>query len=213
MKLIIILYFLFGFCYGMNVIDNPELLYQMPVGESWVYAQKVTVNWKFNSFNDFIIALQKNYQINTRIMSTAAKPKSAILIYLNNGTLSELITKTSIKFGYTWSYKDGMFIFNALNPIAASAGKLPEQSAWSMGPIDKTLKAVLFKWCKIADWQLIWNAYADYPITTTWKIYGNFETAVNEVLKATQDTDVPLRAIMHDSNHVLEISSPTTNIK
>lgn len=214
MKLIVIFILLFcSIVRAQNIIDNPELLYQMPVEESSVLNQKVTVNWKFSSFNDFIISLQKNYQINSKIVSNAPKPANSVLLTINNGSIEQLITAACSKFGYTWIYKDNVVVFRAINQIAPTKTEEKLQSNWQLNPSDKTLRAVLSKWCKSANWQLIWNVHADYPITTTWAITGNFETAVNEVLKASQETDVPLVATMHDSNRVLEISSPSASIK
>lgn len=213
-KSLILLSFLFSFSYAQNVIDSPELLYEIPLVENMPLAQKVTVSWKFNSINDFVNVLQKNYAINSQIVSNAEIPSSMILVYINNGTLAELITQAGNKFGYTWSYKDGVVIFRAIHPLTASKNLMRvTQMAWNLAPADKTLRAALSRWCKIANWQLIWNVHADYLITTSWRINGSFETAINEVLKASQETDVPLIAIMHDSNYVLEISSLTTSAK
>src|SRR6185437_896707 len=205
MKLIILLLF-FSFSYANNVIENPELLYQMPVKENGILSQKVTVNWKFSSLYDFVASLQKNYSVNVKVLSNAAKPDKPIQLYLENGSVSQLITKASGKFGYVWEYKDGIVIFRAVNPVAGSEGLVSAgQLIWKLTPADKTLRSTLSRWSKIANWQLVWNVRADYPIATSWVISGNFETAVNEVLKASQGMDMPLLATMHDSNRVLEI--------
>lgn len=207
MKLIMLL-LSFNFSYAANMIDNPELLYQMPVKESNVLGQKVTVNWKFSSLKDFVATLQKNYSVNFKILSNAPKPDKAIKLYLENGSISQLITEASGKFGYIWEYKDDIVIFRAVNPVVVSEGSVSaEQLTWSLKPSDRTLRSTLSRWCKTANWQLVWNVRADYPIATSWVISGSFETAVNEVLKSSQGTDIPLLATMHDSNRVLEITS------
>ena len=82
---------------------------------------------------------------------------------------------------------------------------------WKLDPEDKTIRSGMTKWCQKAGWQLVWNVKADYPIDTSWTINAGFESAVNEVLKATQHSEMPLMATMHDSNKVLEIYSPVTS--
>ena len=82
---------------------------------------------------------------------------------------------------------------------------------WKLEPQDKTIRGGMTKWCQKSGWQLVWNVKADYPIDTSWTINTNFESAINEVLKATQHSEMPLLATMHDSNKVLEIYSPVTN--
>ena len=192
-----------------SVIDNPQLLYQMPLAESSPLAQKVTLNWKFNSFKEFTTTLQKTYLINSQIISEALPAKEPIALYVDNNSLATLITQACAKFGYSWTYQDNVVIFRALKPLVASKVQSASMvNQWDLTPKDHTLRAVLVKWCKLANWQLIWNVHSDYPITTTWSIAGSFESAVNEVLKASQDTDMPLMATMHDSNHVLEITTP-----
>lgn len=82
---------------------------------------------------------------------------------------------------------------------------------WKLDPKNKTIRGGMAKWCKKAGWQLVWNVKADYPIDTSWTLNTSFESAVNEVLKATQHSEMPLMATMHDSNKVLEIYSPVTS--
>jgi hypothetical protein len=102
-----------------------------------------------------------------------------------------------------------------ITPLPA-ASNLPKEivmtpvAAWVLGYQDGTLRNVISKWCNQAKWQLIWNVKADFPISASWTINGSFEFAINELLKASQQTDVPLYARMHDSNHVVEIYSNYT---
>lgn len=207
MKLLVTLFFL-ACSQAANIFDNPELLYQMPLGERSILEQKITINWRFASFNEFVTTLQKNYALNSKVVGTTATPTLAVLLYLNSGTLRQLITQASSKFGYNWAYQDGVVIFSAINPIIATKNlSFYRQSSWELTPRDKTLKAVLAKWCKLVNWQLVWNVHADYPIATSWTISGYFETAINEILRASQVTDVPLRAIMYEANHVIEVTA------
>ena len=78
---------------------------------------------------------------------------------------------------------------------------------WTMLIGDKTLRNVLSSWSRRAGWQLYWKAKGDLPIQANWTITGSYESAINSVLKSSQHTDMPLKAVMYDANKVLEISS------
>lgn len=213
-KLIIAVYsFSFAHAQG-NVIDNPELLYSAADDESSVLKQSITINRTFNSINDLLSILNKIDGIQTKVQNQSADKPQPVKVILNNGTINELLQKACPKLGYSWKLLDGVIIFSALKPQklvvigTGTAQKVPEVSVhteWILDPKFKTLRNALSQWCKKAGWQLVWNVKADYPITTVWNLSGTFEGAVNEVLKASQNTDTPLQAIMHDSNRVLEI--------
>jgi len=208
-----------------NIIDNPELLYKIPANTNEVLAQKVTINWKFHNFKEFTQSLQQTYGINSKVTSFAAPPSTAIWLNLENDTIEHLLNQASSRFGYKWSYQDNMVVFAALTPLPSSkaASKQPSldklispdilitKPSWSLAVKDRTLRNTISKWCKRSGWQLVWNVKADYPITNNWNFNGSFEEVINEVLKASSETDMPLFATMHDSNKVLEIYSPVDN--
>ena len=218
---------------------DPTLLYQMPIANNSVLEQKVTVNWKFKRFNEFTQSLRNVYGINSQVIAKAEGPSSTIWINIENQSISRLLDRAAARFGYNWAYKNNLVVFSAIVPIAiVPVETVPVETAsvkispitsvenklsknptneivripqlWSLDPKDKTLRSALSKWCANAKWQLVWNVKADYPITNLWHINGTFEHAVNEVLKASQNAQMPLLATMHDSNRVLEIHSLTT---
>lgn len=207
MKWGMLLIWFLGLAYASDVINNPESFYHLTPVESSQLNHKVTVNWKFHSLKEFTLFLQKNYAISSKIVTNAANTVSQADIYLSNGTVEQLITQVSQKLGYKWRDVNGVIMFHALNPVLDKNVDISEQIAWQLSPSDRTLRNAFTRWCKMANWQLVWNARADYPISTSWLINGSFESAVNEVLKASQETEMPLVAIMHDSNHVLEVTA------
>ena len=66
------------------------------------------------------------------------------------------------------------------------------------------------RWAKQANYQLEWQVKADFPITSNWPITGSFEDAVNQVLKASRNTDTPIKAQWYSQNNVIVIV-PLTN--
>ena len=209
-------------CHADNIIDNPEQLYQPepePEPEP-VLITKITVQRTYYTINDLAASLNTMAGIQTRINSKAAGTYPPVKVWLENGSIKELLDKTAAQLGYSWELQHQIIVFSAVNPqksvievsadTSPTAAKAIKSQIWVLNPKNKTLRNALTKWSKQANWQLVWNVKADYPITTTWVIPGSFETAINEVLKASQNTDVPLMAKMHDSNHVLEIFSPAT---
>lgn len=196
-----------------NNIDNDMLLDDisyLPLNS------KYSVNKKFTNFEQVITTLN-GLHINSKIISKEESEPVHIVIR-SNTTIEAFINKASTSFGYKWAFVDGVALFTASYP-----SKTPNQTqastttpatvilpTWTLDSKSKTLRNAISTWCKKSNWQLIWNVRADYLITTSWTITGTFESAVNEVLKASQTTDMPLIATMHDSNHVLEITSVVT---
>ena len=204
-----------------DVIDHPELLYQAKIADNSVLRQKITINRKFNNLNELITSLNSMRGISTFVRNKSATPPVSVLVQLDNATVLDLLNVATPKLGYSFTLKNDVVVFTAITPQttltpyhmlpAVGASNLNAEIApplmWQLNPQDRTLRSALTKWCKTAHWQLVWNVNADYPIITTWNIAGSFETAVNEVLQASQTTNVPLLAIMHDKNHVLEVYS------
>ncbi|MCC2624349.1 MAG: hypothetical protein K0R14_222 [Burkholderiales bacterium] len=179
--------------------------------------QPVTVR---KSFRDINLVVSK---LNLLGLSASVKTSNQVEIQnafiTSNGTVRDFINVAAEKFNYAVNINGNKVVFSANNPNvpnlttldATSLVSSPTTQIWSLDPKDKTLRNTLTKWSKKEGWQLVWNVKADYPITTSWNIPGTFEVAVNEILKASQSTDTPLQAVMHDSNHVLEMYSPVTS--
>lgn len=180
--------------------------------------QIVTVKKSFKDINSVVSRL------NMLGLSVTVKNPNQVelqnILVNSTGTIRDFINTSATKFNYTASITGNSVVFSANTPALpeitsvspvtlATSGAISQ--IWTLDPKDKTLRNTLTKWTKKEGWQLVWNVKADYPITTSWNIPGTFEVAINEVLKASQSTDTPLQAVMHDSNHVLEMYSPVTS--
>ena len=197
-----------------NIIDNPDMLYSLDDSEfdnPDILDTKITIKYKFNSINDLINQINSVNNLSAKLVTQSVLKAEPVYIYLDNGTLTDLLNQVSPKLGYKWKFQDKVVLFNAISPITTNTITISNNVVWSMTLKDKTLRGAFTKWGKKAGWQLVWNVKADYPIDTAWSISGSFESAVNEVLKATQHSEMPLMAVMHDSNHVLEVYSPVTS--
>ena len=89
--------------------------------------------------------------------------------------------------------------------VLLSSSKLDRQQTWKVSKQDGDLRTVLTKWAQSVGWQLDWEVNANYPIEFDWVINDSFTGAINQVLIATQQTDVPLKAVMYNANKVLKI--------
>lgn len=219
-KILCLSLIIFNFVKGKSinydeVLDNSEVpnLYK---ANNYSYSnalelldQNISVNRKFNNIKD-LISLINNMDGVRVILKNTSKIISNKAIYINEETtLKNLLNNLTARFGYKWIYKNGILYFLAFDPVIEDKSSIENRSIlkekWILDPKDSMLKNVFTNWCKRKGWQLVWNAQADYPITTHWEIEGTFEYAINEVLKATQSNDIALTGIMYDSNKVLEI--------
>lgn len=195
-----------------SIIDNPELLYQSP-NEDILLSSRVTVKRTLHNIEELSNVLGGINGVSTQILDKSAQKPVPVDVYLDNATLSELLNVSAKKLGYTWKLKENKIIFSAILPILRTQGLTSHLStkaimpSWSLSQQDKTLRNALGKWCTRSGWHLVWNVGADYPIVVPWTINASFESAVNQVLRSTQITDIPLGATMHDNNKVLEVYS------
>lgn len=205
-----------------NLIDNPEQLYELSsledgggrVNDKNMLDTKITVRRTFHNIDELVNRLNAIDGVSVSLYSRSSDVATPVAILMNNGTIRQLLNQSTQKLGYVWCIKNHEIVFKAIHPTtqnAAWSSSNPTMGEsmplWVVNRDDKTLRNTLTKWCKRINWQLVWNVKANYPIDTNWSISGNFESAVNEVLKATVHTDMPLMATMYDSNRVLEIYS------
>ena len=95
-------------------------------------------------------------------------------------------------------------------PIKAPVPQVTINNNWVVSVKDKTIRNTMMRWAKQANYQLEWQVKADFPITSNWPITGSFEDAVNQVLKASRNTDTPIKAQWYSQNNVIVIV-PLTN--
>ena len=190
-----------------------------------VLDKNIIIKRNFSNFNDFLDKV-KAIGLSAKVKSLSADIISNVSVNFN-GSNRDFITQTAWKFGYRTVILDDAVEFVAFNPrvnkpkssltaviitknLLTNNINVPimSQPKWEMSSRDRTLRNVLSQWCRQANWQLSWKARGDFPITASWTINGTFEQAINQVLKSSQQTDMPLQALMFDANKVLEISSP-----
>ena len=178
--------------------------------------QKLTINKHFTSIDQITNIISKVTNLKTKILSYSVSNLTAI-INQSDGTVASFLDKATQKLGYTWKLDKDTIVFVAINPSFRESTlnilktTVVTNSTWELDPKDRTLRNSLLKWCNKVGWQLAWNVRADYPIATSWVITGSFDNAINEILKASRYTDMPLMAVMYEANKVLEIYSPITN--
>jgi hypothetical protein len=216
-----------NFAIANSVIDNPALLYYNFPSIKPELNQKITIDGTFKSIDDLVARLNKIPGIKATVKDYSRDNNHELPVVIDNGQLVDLINYVANKFGYNWKMDSGVIEFSAIHSIR-SANESPASSglddshmissrknkskeanltSWTISAADKTLQQALSKWCKRAQWQLIWHVNADFPITNTWNVNGNFENAIDQVLVASQSTNLPLAATMYDSNKVLVIHS------
>lgn len=76
---------------------------------------------------------------------------------------------------------------------------------WQLRADDKTLRGVLTRWAKVANWQLSWEMEVDYPISATATLTGSFESALETVVKSMQGAEVPPKVLFYTGNRVVRI--------
>ncbi len=209
-----------------NLLNDPTQIYQSPESQADVINQSITITRSFNNINELANKINLIDGLSAKVLNETSDNPIPVNVVINNGTIKNLLEKTASKLGYNWVLVGSVINFSAIHPKQKVSTQQPIQQntttsiyskisnplpLWELNPRDKTLRDSLNKWCKKSGWQLVWNVKADYPIDTSWTINSSFESAVNEVLKATQHTEMPLMAVMHDSNRVLEIYSPVTS--
>lgn len=93
---------------------------------------------------------------------------------------------------------------------AIPAPQITVNNNWTVNVKDKTLRNTMMRWAKQANYQLEWQVKADFPITSNWTIQGSFESAIAQVLKASRNTDTPIKSQWYSDNKVIVIV-PLTN--
>ena len=91
------------------------------------------------------------------------------------------------------------------NSVIVVDKTLTTQQTWTVSKQNGDLRTLLTKWSQSVGWQLDWEVDANYPIEFEWSITDSFMGAINQIMLATQQTDVPLKAIMYKANKVLRI--------
>jgi hypothetical protein len=81
----------------------------------------------------------------------------------------------------------------------------PAAPVWEIMVSDKTLNAALQRWAAAAGWQLLWELPVDYAVEARTTVPGNFDEAVNTVVKSMESAEIPMKAVFYQGNKVLRI--------
>ena len=199
-------------------------IYKLPVPLPDKFNDPISLNRSFASLDDFAARLQSLTSLRTKIInSPLASQSSMITIYQATGTVTDLLNQAAVKFNMTWTYEpaDNYLVFSYNRPLIKAnpviTGNTTAQikslaidqqvRTWTIKKDDIELRTALARWCKDAGWQLDWQVQGKFPIDFKWEVQGTFKEAVNQVLKSTQHSEIPLSATMYVNNKVLRITS------
>lgn len=90
--------------------------------------------------------------------------------------------------------------------VQAPEKETANAGVWEVRVDDKTVKGMITRWAKAANWQVYWESNVDYPIVASATVNGRFEEAVEKIIKSMQGAQVPPRAVFY-ANRVLRITS------
>jgi hypothetical protein len=89
-------------------------------------------------------------------------------------------------------------------PVYHAQGE-PQKPTWELVPTDRTLKAALSRWARMAGWQLVWELPVDYEVEARTAVQGTFQEAVGVIAKSMDSAEIPMKAIFYAGNRVLRI--------
>lgn len=100
--------------------------------------------------------------------------------------------------------------YRSASGAMAKLAPIPEREAprlpnWDITIADQTIRSALSKWAVSAGWQLLWELPVDYPVAARASIPGQFEQAIEAVVKSLESAQVPARAVFYRGNHVVRI--------
>ncbi len=213
---------------GTINVANPDqvgdaIAYAMPAALPSEFNQQVSMDRSFSNMEQFAVRLQSLSGFKVLVNNQSAEPSTKqVKIYQIDGTLSSLLDQAALKFNALWKFDPQtvsiILMYNqginkdvlVAQRQAAVAKKLPidqQIKIWTISKSDIELRTALARWAKTAGWQLDWQVQGKFPIDFDWQVQGAFKDAVNHVLKASQQSEIPLSATMFTNNHVLRITS------
>lgn len=83
---------------------------------------------------------------------------------------------------------------------AINSSVSPELS-WNITGSDQTVSMALARWAASAGWQLAWQAPRDLPAFQV-SYLGDFESAVESLMRDSQNSEYPLHACLYDNKVV-----------
>ncbi|MDN0082480.1 TcpQ domain-containing protein [Crenobacter sp. SG2305] len=77
---------------------------------------------------------------------------------------------------------------------------------WAITETDTSLRTLLQKWAKTANWEVKWDVATDFAISAKATLRGNLDSAVNQVLASLQSSETPIVATFYEGNRIIKIS-------
>lgn len=191
----------FNYVYGL---EQPSTMNNNGVINESILDSQATILTSINNITDLKSLVSATYNINLTIDGRVLDAKK-VYIDKTNITLKELLDYVQPYYKYKWYVENNKIIINT--GVSNPKGLDTVNRVWTIAVSDKNLRNVFSKWCKENNWSLIWNAKYNYLVDANWEINGNFEYAVNQVLKASNSGDKNLFAKMYVDNKVLVIDN------
>jgi len=214
-KLLIILCFFIKAFSGTVNIANPEqvgdaVAYAMPISLPSEFNQPMSMDRSFSNMEQFAVRLQSVSGFKVLVVNKSLQQNlGTIQVYQINGTLSSLLDQIAMKFNASWKFDPQTATILLMYTQGISKDIIANQQfkVWTINKSDIELRTALTRWCKEAKWQLDWQVQGKFPIDFDWQVSGTFKEAVNHVLKASQQSEIPLTGTMFIKNRVLRITS------
>lgn len=199
---------------------NNNTSYNLPRVLPSKFNEQISLDRTFTNLNDFTTRLQALTLLSIKIVNTPeTQQTNPVKIFQQFGTVTDLLNQAAIKFNVTWTFDSNQncILFSHTQPNIENNltefTRLQEQSVdkssrvWIISKSDIDLRTALARWCKEAQWQLDWQVQGRFPIDFDWQVQGDFKHAINQVLKASQQSEIPLLATTFEKNKVLRIVS------
>lgn len=107
-----------------------------------------------------------------------------------------------------------------VKPIAAAAAtsgnavttvvSKPVQT-WSVTVADRSVRALLERWAKVANYQILWEIPVDLELNANASMTGSFEDALSALLASLKNSEYPIEAIIYDNNVVRMVKRTPRN--
>lgn len=91
------------------------------------------------------------------------------------------------------------------NTEALAPMKSDSPSDWTVELADQTFYQTLLRWCRLAGWQLVWEADRDFPIDAQVTLQGNFLHALDQSMRSLRETDYPVQARVNPDTRVVRV--------
>lgn len=134
----------------------------------------------------------------------------AVLIIGINGAFAAPAPATSDGNGYAeveWIRTPRPTPHQTAKPDVTTLAAMKDEAAadWTVELADQTFHQTLLRWCRLAGWQLVWEAERDFAIDAQVTLQGNFFHAVEQSMRSLRETDFPLQARMNPETRVLRV--------